>query len=69
MLISRELIDKTGMFDERFFLYFEDLDFACTTQAGFTIHINPDVVADHAVLLAPVYLAAPNTNGHPISNL
>lgn len=50
MLISREVIDKIGMFDERFFLYFEDLDFCLrAAQAGFTIHINPDVVAEHAV--------------------
>lgn len=50
MLISREVIDKIGLFDERFFLYFEDLDFCLRAlAAGFTIHINPDVVADHAV--------------------
>ena len=50
MLISRELVDKIGMFDERFFLYFEDLDFCLrATAAGFTIHINPDVVAKHLV--------------------
>lgn len=50
MLISLELINKIGMFDERFFLYFEDLDFCLRAKlAGFTIHINPDVVANHAV--------------------
>lgn len=50
MLISREVINKIGLFDERFFLYFEDLDFCLrATAAGFTIHINPDVVADHSV--------------------
>jgi GT2 family glycosyltransferase len=50
MLIKREVIEKVGMLDERFFLYFEDLDFCLrATSAGFTIHINPDVVADHAV--------------------
>jgi hypothetical protein len=50
MLISRELVDKISLFDERFFLYFEDLDFCLrATAAGFTIHINPDVVADHAI--------------------
>lgn len=50
MLISRKVVEKIGSFDERFFLYFEDLDFCLrTTQAGFSIHINPDVVADHSV--------------------
>lgn len=50
MLISKEVIDKVGYFDERFFLYFEDLDFCLRTKsAGFTIHINPEVVAEHAV--------------------
>lgn len=50
MLMSRELVDKIGMLDERFFLYFEDLDFCLrATNAGYTIHINPDVVANHEV--------------------
>ncbi len=50
MLISREVIANIGDFDERFFLYFEDLDFCLRAkQAGFTIHINPDVVASHTI--------------------
>ena len=50
MLISRSVIEKVGLFDERFFLYYEDLDFCLRTLAAhFTIHINPDVVAEHAV--------------------
>ncbi|MFZ2199316.1 MAG: glycosyltransferase [Microgenomates group bacterium] len=50
MLISRDVIAKIGLFDERFFLYFEDLDFCLRAHStGYTIHINPDVVADHAV--------------------
>jgi len=50
MLISRTLVNKIGLFDERFFLYYEDLDFCLRTQeAGFTIHINPQVVAKHAL--------------------
>lgn len=49
ILISREVIDQIGMFDERFFLYFEDLDYCLRAKAaGFTTHINPDVVAEHA---------------------
>lgn len=50
MLISREVIEKVGLFDERFFLYFEDLDFCLRVkQNDFTIHINPDIIAEHAV--------------------
>ncbi len=50
MLISGKLIEKIGSFDERFFLYFEDLDYCLrTAQAGFTIHIVPEVVASHEV--------------------
>lgn len=50
MMISRNVIEKIGMFDERFFLYFEDLDFCLRTKnAGFSIHINPDVIAEHSV--------------------
>ncbi|PIR99151.1 hypothetical protein COT87_00960 [Candidatus Collierbacteria bacterium CG10_big_fil_rev_8_21_14_0_10_44_9] len=49
MLISRDLVDKIGFLDERFFLYFEDLDYCLRAKAaGFTTHINPDVVAEHA---------------------
>jgi len=50
MLISKAVVDKIGMLDPRFFLYFEDLDYClCAKQAGYSIHINPDIVAEHAV--------------------
>ncbi len=50
MLISQEVVSKIGKFDERFFLYFEDLDYCLRAiQAGYTIHINPDVIAEHQV--------------------
>ncbi len=48
MLIKRTLIDKIGLFDERFFLYFEDVDYCLRSRrAGFTIQIDPEVVAEH----------------------
>ncbi|MDP2946871.1 MAG: glycosyltransferase family 2 protein [Nanoarchaeota archaeon] len=34
MLISRALIDKIGMLDERYFMYFEDLDFCRRARAS-----------------------------------
>jgi len=50
MMISREVVVKVGMLDERFFLYYEDLDYCLRARrGGYTIHINPDVIADHAV--------------------
>lgn len=50
MLIPREVVEKVGLLNERYFLYYEDLDFCLRVKhAGYTIHINPEVVADHAV--------------------
>jgi GT2 family glycosyltransferase len=50
MLIKKVVIEKIGMLDERFFLYYEDLDFCLRAfSADYTIHINPDIVAEHEV--------------------
>lgn len=50
MLIKRDVVEKIGLLDERFFLYFEDLDYCLrATSASYTIHINSDVVAEHEV--------------------
>lgn len=50
MLISRKLIEKIGLFDERFFLYFEDLDYCLRAYDNFfTIHITPSVEVEHLV--------------------
>lgn len=50
MLIKRELIEKIGMFDEQFFLYFEDLDFCLRCKnAGYKIYIDPEIVATHEI--------------------
>ncbi|MCE7898024.1 hypothetical protein DCC61_03965 [Candidatus Microgenomates bacterium] len=50
MLIRRKLVEKIGLFDERFFLYFEDLDYCLRAHdARFTIHITPNVEVEHAV--------------------
>jgi hypothetical protein len=50
MLISREAVERIGPLDERFFLYYEDLDYCLRAKdEGYTIHINPQVVAEHAV--------------------
>ena len=44
------MVDKIGLLDERFFLYYEDLDYCLrAARAGYEIRINPEVVAEHAV--------------------
>lgn len=58
MLIKRKVIEKIGLFDERFFLYFEDLDYCLRAHDSvYTIHITPDVIAEHAVSAGTTSLA------------
>lgn len=50
MLISQEVIDKIGLFDERFFMYFEDLDYCRRAKkAGFKIYYLPtaEIIHEH----------------------
>lgn len=42
MLIKRRVFEKIGMLDERYFLYFEDVDFCLRARkAGFKISVEP----------------------------
>lgn len=48
LLIKRKVFEKIGLFDERFFLYFEDLDFCLRAKkAGFKIALESKVVILH----------------------
>jgi len=48
MLISREVIDKIGLLDERYFMYFEDLDYCRRARkAGFKIYYLPSAKVVH----------------------
>lgn len=50
MLISRAVIDKIGLLDERYFMYFEDLDYCRRAgKAGFKIYYlsSANVVHEH----------------------
>jgi len=48
MLISKEVIEKIGLFDERYFMYFEDLDYCRRARkAGFKIWYLPTVEIIH----------------------
>lgn len=47
-LIRRELIDELGLFDERFFLYFEETDLCLrANRNGWEVHFVPDSVCIH----------------------
>jgi N-acetylglucosaminyl-diphospho-decaprenol L-rhamnosyltransferase len=48
LIIKREAFDAVGGFDERYFLYFEDVDFAVRLrQAGYRVVYDPTVRALH----------------------
>jgi len=48
MLVRREVIDRIGMLDERFFMYGEDLDWCLRTrEAGWTVRYEPSTVVQH----------------------
>ena len=50
MLIKREVFEKTGLFDESFFLYYEDVDFCLRMrEKGWNATITPSVIVDHAL--------------------
>lgn len=48
MIVRREAIQRVGLFDETFFMYGEDLDWAYRIkQAGWTVRYNPRVTVTH----------------------
>lgn len=48
MLVKREVFEKIGFFDERFFLYYEDADFSIRAKKnGFKISYVPNAVIFH----------------------
>ena len=48
MLVRREVIERIGMLDERFFMYGEDLDWCLRTrEAGWTVRYEPSIVVQH----------------------
>ena len=50
MLVRRDRLEEVGGFDERFFLYFEELDLAHRfREKGWTVDLCVDAVAAHAV--------------------
>ncbi|HEX8974793.1 MAG TPA: glycosyltransferase family 2 protein [Patescibacteria group bacterium] len=48
MLIKKKVFKDIGLFDERFFLYYEDTDFSYrATKAGFSLAIEPNTTIEH----------------------
>jgi GT2 family glycosyltransferase len=48
MFVRREVFERVGLFDERFFMYYEDMDFCLRAgDAGFQLYIIPDLCILH----------------------
>lgn len=48
MLVKREVFEKVGLLDERYFLYYEDVDFCQRAKgAGFKIIFTPKAIVVH----------------------
>ncbi|MBN8577748.1 MAG: glycosyltransferase family 2 protein [Cytophagales bacterium] len=48
MFLRKEVVEKTGMFAETFFLYYEELDWSARIQeSGFKIYYQPEAVIYH----------------------
>lgn len=48
MIIKREVLDRIGLFDENYFLYYEDVDYSLRAeQAGFRIGIDSSYIYTH----------------------
>lgn len=47
-IVKKEVYEKIGFFDERYFMYFEDVDFSLRAKAaGFSLKVNPEVIIEH----------------------
>jgi GT2 family glycosyltransferase len=61
MLIPRQVLDHVGVFDERFFMYYEDLDLCIRIgSAGYRLLLVPDAHLWHRVSQSS---GGPNTPG------
>lgn len=51
MLIKRPVFEAVGLLDERFFLYFEDVDFCLRAKrTGFRIAVEPKAIVSHRLI-------------------
>jgi GT2 family glycosyltransferase len=50
LMVHRDVFDKIGLFDEKYFVYWEDIDFCLRARnAGFKISLLPQLNIDHKV--------------------
>ncbi|MBI2195745.1 MAG: glycosyltransferase family 2 protein [Candidatus Levybacteria bacterium] len=50
MLVKKDVFDKIGLFDERFFLYYEDVDFCIRAKnKGYLTYVLPQVSIGHSL--------------------
>ena len=50
LLIKRQVIDQIGLFDQRYFMYLEDVDFSQRAkQAGWQVVFDPSIKLSHKV--------------------
>jgi GT2 family glycosyltransferase len=48
LLVRREVLERVGLLDERFFMYGEDLDWCLRTRrAGWTVRYEPGIIVQH----------------------
>lgn len=60
MLIKREVIEKIGLLDECYFLYFEDTDYCLrASKAGFKLAVVPEATVRHQPSSSTKMLGAP----------
>lgn len=49
VLIKREVFERAGLIDSRYFLYLEDVDYCVTAErSGYELWLDPQVVVTHA---------------------
>lgn len=69
MLIRKQVFDKIGFFDKRYFLYFEDADFSLrVVEAGFKLLICPDISIIHKSSNTTRHLGSPALLGYHYRN-
>jgi GT2 family glycosyltransferase len=65
MLISRAALDAIGLFDERFFMYYEDSDFCLRAhRAGLPVLVEPRATMYHTVAQSSGGSDSPNERYH-----